>query len=102
MFKFNNEDTRTTPLALRVVSAISIMFKKLMQKNCQKQPPEVFYEKRCSSKICKIHGKATVAESPFIRKETLAQVFSCEFCKISKNTFFTEHLRATASGLHVT
>ena len=24
----------------------------------------------------------------FIRKETQAQVFSCEFCKISKNTFF--------------
>ena len=23
----------------------------------------------------------------FIKKETLAQVFSCEFCKISKNTF---------------
>ena len=24
----------------------------------------------------------------FIKKETLAQVFSCEFCEISKNTFF--------------
>ena len=23
-------------------------------------------------------------------------MFSCEFCEISKNTFFTEHLRATA------
>ena len=32
----------------------------------------------------------------FIKKEALAQVFSCEFCKISKNTFFTEHLWATA------
>ena len=30
--------------------------------------------------------------------ESLAQVFSCEFCKISKNTFFTEHLRTTASN----
>ena len=29
----------------------------------------------------------------FIKKETLAQVFSFEFCKISKNTFFTEHPR---------
>ena len=28
----------------------------------------------------------------------LAQVFSCEFCEISKNTFFTEHLRTTVSG----
>ena len=32
----------------------------------------------------------------FIKKETLAQVFSCEFCEISKNNFFTEHLRTTA------
>ena len=34
----------------------------------------------------------------FIKKDTLAQVFSCEVCEISKNTFFTEHLWATASG----
>ena len=26
------------------------------------------------------------------KKETLTQLFSCEFCKIFKNTFFTEHL----------
>ena len=31
------------------------------------------------------------------KKETLAQVFSCEFCNIFKNTFFTEHLRTAAS-----
>ena len=29
----------------------------------------------------------------FIEKEALAQAFSFEFCEISKNTFFTEHLR---------
>ena len=28
---------------------------------------------------------------------SLAQVFSCQFCEIPKNTFFTEHLRTTAS-----
>ena len=33
----------------------------------------------------------------FIKKETLAQVFSCEFCEISENTFFTEPLCTTAS-----
>ena len=44
----------------------------------QKQPPEVF---------CK----------NFIKRETPAQVFSCEFFEISKNTSFTEHLWATAS-----
>ena len=27
------------------------------------------------------------------RRCSIAQVFSCEFCKISKNNFFTEHLR---------
>ena len=32
------------------------------------------------------------------KKETLAQAFSCEFSEISKNTFFTEHLRTTASA----
>ena len=26
------------------------------------------------------------------KRETLAQVFSCEFCESSKNTFFIEHL----------
>ena len=35
----------------------------------------------------------------FIKKETLAEEFSCEFCEIFKNTFFTEHLWVTASVL---
>ena len=33
----------------------------------------------------------------FIKKETLAQVFSCEFCEISKNTFFHKTPLVTAS-----
>ena len=32
-----------------------------------------------------------------LKKDTLGQVFSCEFCEISKNTFFKEHLWAAAS-----
>ena len=32
-----------------------------------------------------------------IKKEFLAQVFSYEFCESFKNTFFTEHLRVSAS-----
>ena len=32
----------------------------------------------------------------FMKEETLAELFSCGFCEIFKNTFFTEHLRATA------
>ena len=35
----------------------------------------------------------------FIKKETLAQVFSCEFYKTFKNTIFTEHVRTIAPTL---
>ena len=35
----------------------------------------------------------------FIKKETLAQVFSCEFCKISKNTFLHRTPLLAASAL---
>ena len=38
----------------------------------------------------------------FIKKESLAQVLSCKFCEISKNTFFTEHLWTTASFIFMT
>ena len=34
----------------------------------------------------------------FIKKETLAQVFSCEFCEFLTTPFLTEHLR----WLHLT
>ena len=33
----------------------------------------------------------------FNKKETLVQVFSCEFCEIFTNTFYTEHLWVAAS-----
>ena len=77
---------------------------------CKKQQPEVFYKKRCSLKFRKIHKKLPVQESlfflncrpevgNFIKKATLAQAFSYEFCEISKNTFFTEHLWGTAFEL---
>ena len=37
--------------------------------------------------------------STVIKQEALAQVFSCEFCKIFKNIFFTEQIRVTAYGI---
>ena len=51
---------------------------------------------RCSVKtvfleIRKIHNKTPVLESLFYRD--IAKVFSCEFCKKFKNTFFAEHLQ---------
>ena len=76
----------------------------------QKQPPEAFCKKMCSWKFHKIHRKTPVPESflnkvadlrpatllkkrlwpqacNFLKKETLVQVFSCEFCEMSKNVF---------------
>ena len=35
----------------------------------------------------------------FIKEETLAQVFSCEFCKIYKNTFYYRTPLVAASGV---
>ena len=53
--------------------------------NHQKQPPEVLYEKKVSYKFRKIHRKTPVSDifftSNFIKKETVAQVFSREFYK---------------------
>ena len=46
----------------------------------QKRSLAALYEKRCSWKFCKIHRK-----TPLV-------------CGISKNTFFTEHLRMTSSA----
>ena len=65
-----------------------------------KQPPEVLCKKRYSQKFQKIYKKKPVPEPQacnLIKKETLTQLFFCEFYKISKNTFFTEHLWTSAS-----
>ena len=34
-----------------------------------------------------------------LKKETLTQMFSSEFCEISRNNFFIEHIGATDFGL---
>ena len=36
----------------------------------------------------------------FVKRETLAQVFFCEFCEISKNTFLHRTPLVAASGLY--
>ena len=41
--------------------------------------------------------KVTDSGLQFYQKETLAQMFSYEFCKIFENNFFSEYLRVTAS-----
>ena len=46
-------------------------------------------------------NKVTCSACNFIKKETLAKVFSCDIFKNFKNTFFTEHLSTTASAFFV-
>ena len=65
----------------------------------------MFFKKDAFKNFAKFTGKqlcqsivlktlqASVSACNFIKKETLAQVFSCEFCEIFKSTFFIEHLR---------
>ena len=71
--------------------------------------PEVFCKKGVLKKFAKFSGKhlcqslffnkVAGGACNFIKKETLAQVFSCEFCKISKNTFFYRTPPVAASVL---
>ena len=67
----------------------------------QKQPPEVSYKKGVLKNFAKFIGKHLCQSLffnkvaglwNFIKNETLAQVFSSEFCEIFMNTFFTGHL----------
>ena len=48
-------------------------------------------------KLTKFAGKH-LCRTPFIKKETLAEVFSRKLCELSKSAFFTEHLWTNASG----
>ena len=66
------------------------------------QPPEVFYKKGVPKNFA-IFTRKHLCQSlflscNFIKKETLAQGFSCEFCKIFKNTFFYRATLVVVSG----
>ena len=71
----------------------------------QRQPPKVVYKKGVLKNFPKFTGKQ-LCQGVFFnevagltKKDSLAQVFSCKFCEISKNTFFIEHLQMTASAV---
>ena len=76
---------------------------RMLARNTQEQPPEVCQV--CKKGHQKQAPRSTSSQQPpeaatrsshqtckFIKKETLAQVFSHEFCEISKSTFFAEDL----------
>ena len=64
----------------------------LLSCNAQKQPPEVFYENRCSWKFSKIHRKIPVPGSLFnkttlLKKRLLHRWFPVNFAKFLRARF---------------
>ena len=53
---------------------------------------------KSSHRRCSV--KKGVLRNFAVRKESLAQVFSCEFYEISKSTFSTKHLHTTVFASH--
>ena len=69
---------------------VSWIFKKIL--SYQKVQYRLKDTRNFRSSHYKIHRKTTVPEPLFIKKENLAQKFSCELCDIFNNTFFTVQL----------
>ena len=73
----------------------------------QKHPPEMFQKNDILKNFAKFTGKHFALDSsdgwglglrlPTLLKKDSGTGVSCEFCDISKNTFFTEHIWTTAS-----
>ena len=66
---------------------------------CRSSRPEVFCKKGILRNFTKFTGKHLRQTLFFIKKVSLAQVFSCDFCEISKNTFFCKTPPVAASAI---
>ena len=64
---------------------------KMLQLSCCK-----FVMIKIADKPWQIRG---LGPASLLRKKTLAQVFSCEFCEIDKNTFYYRTPLVAASGV---
>ena len=106
MFKVNNKDnkyTRTMPMAsfwylyfqlwtyFTSCSSIFIVKFEHVIAGWGSSRPEIFSKKENLNSdldAVYLHIQSKCGNCNFIKKETLAQVFSCKFCEISKNTSF--------------
>ena len=71
--------------------SIKKVFLKIWQNSQENTVSETSFFKSCWPEACNV-----------LKKATLTQVFSCKFCEIFKNTFFTEDIRVTASESTIT
>ena len=81
-------------------SYVSFRFQSSHQRCYMKKDVLINFSKLTGKHLCRslfLNKVAGLKACNFIEKKPLAQVFSCEFCEICKNTFFTEHLCMTAS-----
>ena len=80
-----------------VLLKILEIFEPLLEKKVtQKQPSLGVLQDGYPEKLLKFHKKTTALQLLFIKvsrnEETPAQVLFCEFSKVFKNTFLTEHI----------
>ena len=82
------ELTKVNKILHRMVSGTNFKAVLTMSNySIQKRPPEVFCKKAVLENFAKFTEKHLWQSLFFIKKETLAHVFFCEFWKISENTF---------------
>ena len=80
--KFKKINVLVTPEAVAQSCSVKKVFLEISQKFTGKRLWQNFFFKKF----------AGLRHATLLKKKTLAQVFSCEFCKTSKNTFFIERL----------
>ena len=71
----------------RKLDKITVLFAKSDDHNLTSKKPSSQSRSSCPEVLCN-----------FIQKQTLAQAFSCEFCKTFKNTFYYRTYPVTASA----
>ena len=88
-YGFHLKDSLQTRIASEAVAqrcSVKNVFSRFSQNSQEDTCARVSFLINCRPEACN-----------FVKKETLVQVLSCEFCEIFKDTFLTEHLCATAS-----
>ena len=107
---FQNESILSSHQVIAHIKSLRVkkLYSALVIEINRSSRPDVFCKKGVVRNFAKLTGRhlcqglsfnKVAALGLFIKKETLAQVFSCEFCEISKNTFSYRTPLVAASGL---